>query len=111
MPQGKKSHNYSKLGLKLKLQLQLLQWGMDLEIPLHADECTSSVARISYTRLLVEMDIKGTVPSTIEVQDPNGVDQVIEYEWVPDGCQSTARLAYRLGTNVRIPNHQFHSPK
>ncbi|KAH0689391.1 hypothetical protein KY289_016749 [Solanum tuberosum] len=43
-----------------------------LGISLYADECTSKVDRISYARVLIEMDVARELPKKIKVEDPNG---------------------------------------
>ncbi|XP_059315703.1 uncharacterized protein LOC132066402 [Lycium ferocissimum] len=52
---------------------------------LYADECTTAIERISYARVLVEMDITRPLPNTVQVQDPNGkiFDQAVLYDWKP----------------------------
>ncbi|KAM3233563.1 hypothetical protein P3L10_018922 [Capsicum annuum] len=59
--------------------------GSGLGVPLYADNCTTTVDRISYARVLVEMDITKDFPKEIKVEDPTGriFGQPIEYEWVP----------------------------
>lgn len=60
--------------------LPLNCWGMKslsriasgLGIPLYADECTSKVDRISYARVLSEMDVTRELPVSVNVHDPNG---------------------------------------
>ncbi|XP_049374795.1 uncharacterized protein LOC125839850 [Solanum verrucosum] len=55
--------------------------GSGLGRPLYADECTSCIDRISFTRILVEMDNTQVLPVHVNVQDPNGrvFEQSIEY--------------------------------
>ncbi|KAH0776135.1 hypothetical protein KY290_007546 [Solanum tuberosum] len=59
-----------------------------LGIPLFADECTTQVDRVSYARVLIEMDISQKLPADIKVEDPNGKEfnQKVVYEWVPAYC-------------------------
>lgn len=60
--------------------LPLNCWGNDslsrigslLGVPLYADECTSSQARISFARLLVEMDVTVPLPEVIWIEDGKG---------------------------------------
>ncbi|XP_075096472.1 uncharacterized protein LOC142174553 [Nicotiana tabacum] len=60
-----------------------------LRSPLYADECTSNTSRISYARVLIEMDISKELPKSIKIQDPAGkkFEQLVEYDWVPKYCK------------------------
>ncbi|XP_059285472.1 uncharacterized protein LOC132038977 [Lycium ferocissimum] len=44
--------------------------------------------RISYARVLTEMDVTVPLPNVVQVLDPNGAnfDQEIRYEWKPQYC-------------------------
>ncbi|XP_075108979.1 uncharacterized protein LOC142180802 [Nicotiana tabacum] len=61
-------------------KLPLSCWGMKslskissgLGTPVYADECTTNIARISYARVLIEMNITRPLPTSITVQDPKG---------------------------------------
>lgn len=68
--------------------LTLSRIGSVLGRPIYADECTTSIERISYARILVEMDVTRTLPNMIKVQDPEGqlFDQEVEYDWKPSYC-------------------------
>ncbi|XP_056697410.1 uncharacterized protein [Spinacia oleracea] len=77
--------------------LPLSCWGADslsrigslLGDPLFADDCTSKQQRISFARILIEVDVTGDLPKYVQIQDPLGniVKQVVEYEWLPPYCQ------------------------
>ncbi|KAH0696782.1 hypothetical protein KY290_015929 [Solanum tuberosum] len=45
--------------------------GSGLGVPIYADECTTQVDRLSYARVLIEMDITKTLPIELKVKDPN----------------------------------------
>ncbi|XP_070001910.1 uncharacterized protein [Nicotiana sylvestris] len=55
--------------------------------PLYADACITVADRISYARILIEMDITRTLPRTlprtIKLIDPNGkvIEQMVQYDW------------------------------
>ncbi|KAG5605882.1 hypothetical protein H5410_027374 [Solanum commersonii] len=49
-----------------------------LGVPLYGDECTTKVERISFERVLVEMDVSRELPKKLMVEDPNG--RVFEHE-------------------------------
>lgn len=46
------------------------------------------VDRISYAKILIEMNITKSLPTKLKVEYPNSKDftQVITYEWVPTYC-------------------------
>lgn len=52
---------------------------------MYADECTSKQLRISFARILVEVDVTKALPQSVLVQDPSGntVAQKVVYDWVP----------------------------
>lgn len=64
--------------------------GSILGIPLCSDECTTKQMRISFARLLVEMDITSTLPDHIWIEDANGkpFKQVVLYDWKPAFCKN-----------------------
>jgi hypothetical protein len=72
-------------------QLPLYLWGAKslskiwsaLGNPLVTDECTANKFRISYARLLVEVDITQELPKEITITDSAGgkMKQPVEYEW------------------------------
>lgn len=43
-----------------------------LGTPLYVDDCTTNISRISYARLLIEMDVTRPLSKHNTVQDPNG---------------------------------------
>lgn len=72
-------------------------------VPMYADACTSKVDRISYARVLVEVDGTRKLLKTIKVVDPNGREftQTIIYDWVPVFCSKCMQIG-----NKCIPNEQ-----
>lgn len=52
-------------------------------MPLYVDDCTTKMERISYARILIEMDVTVPLPEAVMVQDPNGrkFSQRLEYIW------------------------------
>ncbi|XP_019246473.1 PREDICTED: uncharacterized protein LOC109226128 [Nicotiana attenuata] len=95
------------LPLWVKLpNLPLNCWGMDslsrigsgLGIPMYADECTTKVERISYARILVEMDITKPLPTKIIVKDPSVV-----YDWKPTYCSTCLQLGHNCQTKQTQP--------
>ncbi|KAG5607168.1 hypothetical protein H5410_028660 [Solanum commersonii] len=61
--------------------------GSRLGKPLYADECTTQASRISFARILVEVDVTRPLPKTIKIHDPKGrvMEQQIWYDWKPKG--------------------------
>ncbi|KAK6791684.1 hypothetical protein RDI58_010765 [Solanum bulbocastanum] len=60
--------------------LSLNCWSMDwlsiissgLGVPVYVDECTTKVEKISFAKVLVEMDVARELPKKLKVEDPNG---------------------------------------
>ncbi|XP_058774240.1 uncharacterized protein LOC131648504 [Vicia villosa] len=63
--------------------------------PIMTDECTAQKLRISYARVLVEVDITRPVKESICIS-LNGKDweQKVEYEWKPKYYQSCLRIGH-----------------
>lgn len=63
--------------------------GSVLGTPICADECTSNQQRISYARLLIEIDITKPYVYKVQIEGENGkmVEKQVYYEWVPMFCQ------------------------
>lgn len=57
--------------------------------PICTDECTSQQRRISYARLLVEVDITKPLVYKVQIEDDKGkvLEQQVYYEWAPMFCQ------------------------
>ncbi|KAG5609488.1 hypothetical protein H5410_020769 [Solanum commersonii] len=72
-------------------------WGCDslsriasaIGIPMFADECTTKQMRISFARMLVEVDVTKPLLDKINVMDPTGktIVQGVKYNWKPIFCQ------------------------
>ncbi|XP_058757392.1 uncharacterized protein LOC131630645 [Vicia villosa] len=101
------------LPLWIKLpQLPIYLWGETslnkigsaLGIPLVTDECTANKLRVSYARILVEMDITKELPEEITIRDKDGnkMQQSIEYEWKPSYCNR----CHKPGHNCNQPKTQ-----
>ncbi|XP_075092189.1 uncharacterized protein LOC142172463 [Nicotiana tabacum] len=84
--------------------LPLNCWSMDsvsrigngLGIPIYSDECTTKVERISYARLLVEMDVIKDMLRVIKVMDPTGkvFEQQVAYDWIPKYCHTCLQVGH-----------------
>jgi hypothetical protein len=86
-------------------QLPLYLWGARslskigsaLGKPIVTDECTAHKLRVSYARMLIEMDVTQCLPPDITIRDSEGntMKQLVEYEWKPlfcDKCQKIGHL-------------------
>jgi hypothetical protein len=86
-------------------QLPLYLWGARslskigsaLGKPLVTDECTAHKLRVSYARMLIEMDVTQCLPHDITIRDSEGntMKQLVQYEWKPlfcDKCQKIGHL-------------------
>ncbi|XP_021854596.1 uncharacterized protein [Spinacia oleracea] len=87
--------------------LPLNCWGSDslsrigslLGVPLCADECTSKQMRISFARLLVEVDVTKELPKNVAIQDHLGktILQKVVYEWLPLFCSKCQTVGHVCG--------------
>jgi len=85
--------------------LPLCCWSMDslsrissgLGEPLYANECTTKVDRISFARVLIEMDVARELPRKLKVEDPSGrvFEQAVQYEWVPEYCAKWMKVGHK----------------
>jgi len=62
----------------------------------HADPPTASMTRLSYARVLVEVDLLADLPSLINITLPNGVSisQVMSYKSLPRFCKQCKTLGH-----------------
>ncbi|CAK8565025.1 unnamed protein product [Lathyrus sativus] len=85
-------------------QLPIVLWGdtslnkigSALGNPIMTDECTANRLRVSYARILVEMDITKELPQSITIADHAGekMQQSIEYEWRPLFCNKCQKVGH-----------------
>lgn len=68
----------------------LSRLGSAIGVPRCADECTSKQLRISFARLLVDVDVTKELTKVIHIEDDQGkvVQQQVLYEWVPPYCKT-----------------------
>lgn len=94
------------LPLWVKLpQLPLHLWGATslnkigsaIGTPLVTDECTTHKLRVSYARMLVEVDITHKLLEEITITDHEGRQrkQAIEYEWKPKFCDKCQQIGHQ----------------
>ncbi|KAH0679268.1 hypothetical protein KY284_020353 [Solanum tuberosum] len=57
-------------------------------VPIYADECTAKQTRISYARMLIEVNVTQPLLEKIVVMDPTGnkFEQEVVYDWKPKFC-------------------------
>ncbi|WMV45432.1 hypothetical protein MTR67_038817 [Solanum verrucosum] len=70
--------------------------GSSVGKPLYDDECTTQTSRISFARILVEVDLTRPLEKVIKIQDPKGkiVEQKVWYEWKPIFCQKCLQVGH-----------------
>ncbi|KAK6773868.1 hypothetical protein RDI58_029107 [Solanum bulbocastanum] len=87
-------------------------WSMDslsrinsgLGEALYADECTTKVDRISFARVLIEMDVARELPRKLKVEDPNGRRK--ETKWQPKVDASKTGDVKVLEEQVAAPREE-----
>ncbi|KAH0658802.1 hypothetical protein KY285_027348 [Solanum tuberosum] len=67
--------------------------GSSLGQPLYADECTTQASRISFARILIEMDVTRPLPKIIKIRDPKG--RVLEQQNCMNGNHCIVKNAYK----------------
>lgn len=88
---------YPNLPLSCWSQDSLSRISSGLGVPLYADECTTKVERISFARVLVEMDVARELPKKLKVEDPHGrvFEQAVQYEWIPEYCTKCMQVGHQ----------------
>ncbi|XP_060216443.1 uncharacterized protein LOC132643924 [Lycium barbarum] len=76
--------------------------------PLCSDRLTAECERLSYARVLIEMDITQPMPNEMVIEKPDGStwEQAIEYEWQPKfcvDCNSFGHLAGECKVEMVVP--------
>jgi hypothetical protein len=76
-----------------------------LGTPIQSDQLTFSMSRISYVRVLVELDLLGDLKSSIVINLPNGatLNQPVIYETLPRFCKLCKVLGHNTGTCTSHP--------
>lgn len=76
--------------------------------PICVDECTTQHKRISYARLLVEVDITQPLTYKVQIEDEQGrmIEHQVLYEWVPVYCQKCHRVGHVC--KERKPDNRLH---
>ncbi|XP_010667082.1 uncharacterized protein LOC104884178 [Beta vulgaris subsp. vulgaris] len=65
-------------------------------VPLFADECTTHQQRITFARLLVEVDVTKDLPKSVSIEDGSGrvIEQTIHFEWAPCCCLKCGTIVH-----------------
>ncbi|XP_058726138.1 uncharacterized protein LOC131597458 [Vicia villosa] len=73
--------------------------GSAIGMPLVTDECTAHKLRVSYARILVEVDVTRKLVEEITLKDNEGrkMKQAIEHEWKPKFCDKFQRMGHICG--------------
>ncbi|CAI8617258.1 unnamed protein product [Vicia faba] len=88
-------HRRRKIAMKQQARIKrspksLSKIGSAIDTPLVTDECTANKLRVSYARILVEVDITHNLAKEVIVKDREGqiMKQPIEYEWKTLFCET-----------------------
>ncbi|XP_019262495.1 PREDICTED: uncharacterized protein LOC109240323 [Nicotiana attenuata] len=67
--------------------------------PICTDKLTAQEARISYARMLIEMDISQALPEDVLIETSNGElrQQQLKYDWHPSFCQDCLSIRFNTG--------------
>ncbi|XP_056697358.1 uncharacterized protein [Spinacia oleracea] len=93
--------------------LPLNCWGCDslsrigslLGVPLFADECTTRQDRVSFARVLIEMDITSPLPDCVWIEDSKGgmFKQAVTYDWLPQYCKVCCTAGHDCTKKTKPP--------
>ncbi|XP_021726863.1 uncharacterized protein LOC110694012 [Chenopodium quinoa] len=67
-----------------------------LGVPVCADECTSRQLRVSFARLLVELDVTKPLANSVWVESPAGelIEIKVLFEWKPPFCKKCNKVGH-----------------
>uniref|UniRef100_M1A316 Endonuclease/exonuclease/phosphatase n=1 Tax=Solanum tuberosum TaxID=4113 RepID=M1A316_SOLTU len=73
-----------------------------IRVPLFVDECTTKQTRISYARMLIEVNVTKAIPQQITVMDPNGGTfmQEVVLEWRPQFCDKCQKIGHQCQSGI-----------
>lgn len=71
--------------------------------PIYADECTANQTKISFARMLIEVNITNPVSAEITIKEPNGkqTQQAIDYDWKPKYCLKCSVVGHCCTTKTQ----------
>lgn len=99
-----------KLPLYLWGERTLDKIGSAIGVPMVTDECTTHKLRVTYARMLVEVDITRKLVEEIALKDKEGkiLMQPVQYEWKPKFCDKCQKVGHHYGLG---PKKNFWKPK
>lgn len=76
--------------------------------PVHSDTPTASMTRLSYARVLIDIDLLAELPSLIDITLPNGVtkSQAVMYESLPRFCKLCKTLGHSTSACHKASSHK-----
>jgi len=76
--------------------------------PVHSDSPTTSMTRLSYARVLIDIDLLAELPSSIDITLPNGVtkSQAVIYESLPKFCKQCKTLGHSTSACNKASSHK-----
>ena len=88
--------NFPKLPLNCWGGGSLSRIASAIGVPIFADDRTINQTRISYARMLIEVNVTKTIPQKITVVDPNGKTflQEVVLEWRPQYCDKCQKIGH-----------------
>lgn len=94
-----------KLTFKLLGEDSLSRIGSILKIHMYADECTNKGLRVSFARVLINLDVIQDIPREVIVEDPNGNNfkQKVVVDWLPPFYKKYQMIVHNC--NVKNTTH------
>ncbi|XP_070008264.1 uncharacterized protein [Nicotiana sylvestris] len=88
--------SFAKLPLQCWTEDNLGRLASYLGRPICTNKLTATGDRISYARVLIDMDITQQLPEVITIEKSDGTiwEQDIDYEWKPRFCQNCAHFGH-----------------
>lgn len=68
------------------------------------DECTAKKLRVSYARVLIEVDITRSLPECVPISEHTGkkILQPVVYEWKPDYCATCMKVGHDCAKQKQV---------
>ncbi|XP_060212233.1 uncharacterized protein LOC132639857 [Lycium barbarum] len=96
-------------------QLPMNFWGVNslsrlatsIGTPMFVDECTAKDTRVSFARMLIEVNITKPLPDKIPVVEPSGriFSQAVTYEWRPMFCEKCQTIGHKCAHKPAVKPH------
>ncbi|KAK4714104.1 hypothetical protein R3W88_020011 [Solanum pinnatisectum] len=96
---------FSKLPMSCWGKGSLSQISSVIGVSIYADECTAKQTRISYARMLIEVNVTKPLPEKIVVMDPTGnkFEQEVFYDWKPKFCPKCSMVGHTCTKKMPQP--------